>query len=98
MGRYRPCHEWEEPVDYDCMSEAEVMYLYRAIKKYWMKQARFRMTAKVHKSPLRTQTIVCCAGIINEGMGKMVGLLATQLEAKRPNNCQGQPARAGRDC
>ena len=64
LGNYRSRREGDEPVDYDCINKSELTYLRRVIKKYGMKQARIRMTEKVHKSPFRLQPIVCCARTI----------------------------------
>ena len=62
MNKYRQRHRGEEPVDYECISEAEETYLHRARRRDGDRLARFRMTAKVHKTPWKTRPIVCCAG------------------------------------
>ena len=62
LSKYRPRHEKEPPVDYVCISEAEVTFLRRAKRKNPDKLARFRCTAKVHKDPWKVRPIVCCRG------------------------------------
>ena len=58
MSKYKPK---EEPTDYVTISEAEFTFLYRALKFYPGKLARFRQTCKVHKTPWKLCPIICCA-------------------------------------
>ena len=44
------------------ISKAEATFLRRAREQNPDQLARFRMTAKVHKTPWKTRPIVCCAG------------------------------------
>ena len=67
IGHFRQRHEWEDPIIYVCISEAERVYLKRALEYYPDKLARYRQTCKVHKvkkgnknPPVRP--IICCAG------------------------------------
>lgn len=52
LDKYRPHREREPPVEWVCISEGQETYLRRAYKNYPAdKLYRFRMTAKVHKTP-----------------------------------------------
>jgi hypothetical protein len=62
LTRYGPRGKNDEPVDYVCISDAEDTFLRRAIKQHAEQLAKFRMTAKVHKTPWKLRPIVCCAG------------------------------------
>lgn len=62
LGKFRPRFEQESPVNYTTISDAEATFLRRAYKKFPDKLARFRMTAKVHKTPYKFRPVVCCVG------------------------------------
>ena len=46
------------------LSPAETIYLNEGLYKYKDKFPKFRMSAKVHKSPWKLRPIVCCAGTV----------------------------------
>ena len=48
----------------DDLSPAETTYLHEGIFNYKDKFPKFRMSAKVHKSPWKMRPIVCCAGTV----------------------------------
>jgi hypothetical protein len=70
ISKYRPRHEQEDPADYTCISDAEDTFLRRAMKQAPDKLARFRMTAKVHKTPWKMRPIVCCSGTMMNDWSK----------------------------
>ena len=62
IGIFCERHHWEPPVDYTCISEADIIFPTRALKYYADKLARFRQTCKIHKNPWKMSPIICCAG------------------------------------
>ena len=62
ISKYRPRLNHEKPTKYTCISKAEYTFLTRALKHYPDKLARFRMMAKVHKTPWKMRPVICCAG------------------------------------
>ena len=46
------------------LSPAETTYLHEGLFKYKDKFPKFRMSAKVHKTPWKLRPIVCCAGTV----------------------------------
>ena len=46
------------------LSLAETTYLNEGLFKYKDKFPKFRMSAKIHKSPWKLRPIVCCAGTV----------------------------------
>ena len=80
ISKYRPRTEHEEAADYTCISQAEDTFLRRALKKYPDKLSRFRMTAKVHKSPYKMRPIVCCAGTFMNDWSKWLDYWLQQLK------------------
>ena len=80
VGKYRPRTSGEDPVDYVCISNAEVTFLRRSIKKYPDKLARFQMTAKVHKTAYKMRPIVCCVGTFMNDWSKWLNYWLQQLK------------------
>ena len=68
----------------DDISTAEYHFLYTSLKKYPDKHARFRMTAKVHKTPWKTRPIVCCAGTFMNDWSKWLDFWLQKLKTKVP--------------
>ena len=80
LGKYRPRREEEDPVDHTTISKAEETFLRRSINKYPDKLARFRMTAKVHKTPYKMRPIVCCVGTFVNDWSKWLDYWLQQLK------------------
>jgi hypothetical protein len=71
LDKYRPRRERETPVEWVCISEGQETYLRRAYENYPAdKLSRFRMTAKVHKTPWKMRPIVCCVGTLMNAWSK----------------------------
>jgi hypothetical protein len=85
-GKFRPRREREPPVDYECISEAEDIFLHRARAKYpHDKLARFRMSAKVHKTPWKMRPIVCCAGTLMNDWSRWLDYWLQKLKSHVPS-------------
>ena len=62
MSKFKQRQRQDDPVDYICLTKSEFTFLYRAIKYYPDKLARFRQMCKIHKVPWKMRPIICCAG------------------------------------
>ena len=63
----------------DSMSDAEYIYLKRALKKYSGKMFWFYMTVKVHKNPIKYRPIVATCGTALSGLSKWLDYKLKQL-------------------
>ena len=84
LFKFRPRTEQETPPRWTCIGEAEYTFLTRAYKKYPDKLARFRMTAKVHKTPYKFRPIVCCAGTFMNAWSKWLDYWLQKLKSLVP--------------
>ena len=66
------------------LSPPEITFLNRALHKNPDKLARFRMTAKVHKTPWKMRPIVCCAGTFMNDWSKWLDHWLQQLKPHVP--------------
>ena len=85
LGIYGHRDPKDPPVDYVTISEAEDTFLRRARTLHLTdKLARFRMTAKVHKSPWKMRPIVCCVGTLMNDWSRWLDYWLKQLKCHVP--------------
>ena len=88
VTKYRPRTEFEEPVEWTTISEAETTFLMRAKRRNPNKLARFRCTAKVHKTPWKTRPIVCCSGTWINDWSKWLDYWLQKIKDLIPTYCK----------
>lgn len=84
ISKYRPRDPLEPPAPHKTISEPEHTFLIRSRSKNPNKLARFRQTAKVHKKPLKTRPIVCCAGTFMNDWSKWLDFWLQKLKSTVP--------------
>ena len=84
LTKFRPRDKDEKPAEHTCISHGEEIFLRRAMRREPEKLARFRMTAKVHKSPWKMRPIVCCAGTMMNDWSKWLDYWLQKLKPSIP--------------
>ena len=80
MSKFKQRQRQDDPVEYICLTKAEFTFLYRAIKFYPDKLARFRQMCKIHKVPWKMRPIICCAGTFMNYWSKWLDFWFQQLK------------------